>query len=247
MAIIIDLLLAAIIISTVWAGIRAGLIRSITGVLVILIAIVGANYIARAYSAEFLPAVEPFINSFVDDAVSKIQISEDEQNKADGSENASAELKNADLDEGEIDNEVFSAAVKALQSIGLSKSSAETLAKKACTGITEVGKSLKKAISDELCNTICFLIVFMISFVLILIALTIIATIVNFAFNLPGLNLVNSIGGGAFGLVKGVLIAAAIACVFQYIGFAFPGGTLKDTVLLEFIMGHNPISSLLNI
>jgi len=239
MSVIIDILLVLVLISCVWAGIRKGLVLGVAGLIVLLVAIVGANFIAKTYSKEFIPAVEPFISNFVDEAVNSLQL--------EGEDEAEPVEYRLDGETEEIVPEVYDAAMTSLKKLGISESSARTLAEKASKGVAKVGQSLTNSLADELCKTICYLMVFMIAFILIFIILTIIATILNLAFKLPGLNIVNDIGGGILGLAKGAVLVCAIACVLQYVGIAFPAGTLEKTTVLQFVMENNFIADMLGI
>jgi|GEM_PF-700028 len=234
---VIDILLILILIACVWTGARRGLVNGIAGLLVMIFAIFGANFVAKNYSREFRPAFEPFVNSFVDETISKIQFS-----------GVRDESLAGDLEEGDkTDPAVYTAAVKCLQKIGISSASAKNIAKRASDGIRDIGQDLKDSISSEVIKALCYLVVFIIAFILIIIIFTIIGTILNLAFRMPGLNAVNYALGGVLGLAKGIIIVCAIACVIQYTGILLKPEVIAKTKVLKFIMNHNLISQLLGI
>ncbi len=234
---IIDVILVLILIACVWTGARRGLVNGIAGLLVMIFAIFGANFVAKNYSREFRPALEPFVNSFVDETISKIQFSGVEDTSRAGDLTA----------EDENDPAVYTAAVKCLEKIGISSSSAKNLAKKASAGIKSIGKDLKDSLSSEVIKALCYILVFIIAFILIIIVFTIIGTILNLAFRMPGLNAVNYALGGVLGLAKGIIIVCAIACVIQYTGIILKPEVIAKTKVLKYVMNHNLISQLLGI
>jgi hypothetical protein len=79
-------------------------------------------------------------------------------------------------------------------------------------------------------------------FFLVIIAFAIISRLLNFAFKLPGLRLLNSLGGAAFGLIFGVAIVFAGAWIIHYMGMLIPEETVEKTVLLKFFMNTNPLA-----
>ena len=63
---IIDIVLILIIALCTWNGYKKGLVGGIAGILAIIIALFGGSLLASAYSHEIVPAVEPFVDGYVD-------------------------------------------------------------------------------------------------------------------------------------------------------------------------------------
>lgn len=225
MSIVIDILLVAVIAYCVWSGYKKGLILSISGILALVVAFYGANLIADTYSSEFVSMLKPFIGGFVDDAVT---------------ETAKEAVEDPDfyVTEGD-ETETYILSVESLKKLGLSQNLAESMAEAVDEAVTVAGKAVKDAIMEKLSSALANLLVFIIAFVLIMIVFAVIANLINLTFSLPGLKLLNNIGGLAFGLIKGLLIVFAVAWVLGYLGFLVDS---EDTVVLAALININPLT-----
>ena len=63
---VIDIILLAIIALCTWGGYKRGLIGGIAGLLAIVIALFGGSLLSSAYSGEVIPALEPFVDGYID-------------------------------------------------------------------------------------------------------------------------------------------------------------------------------------
>ena len=61
---------------------------------------------------------------------------------------------------------------------------------------------------------------------------------------LPGLHLVNSLGGAAIGLVEGALVLFLVIWVLRRFGVSFETDTVSATHILRFFATHTPLSAL---
>jgi uncharacterized membrane protein required for colicin V production len=230
MNIILDLLLIGILALCVWNGYRKGLILGISGILALVVAFYGANLIAETYSSEFRSMVEPFIAGLVDKAVD--ETTEDE-NAAVG------EIADAD--------QVYHISFDSLKRLGILKSAASNLADELKEEVDQIGGRLKTAMIHKLSVTLSYVAVLVIVFLLIVILFTVIANLVNLAFKLPGLELINDIGGAVFGLLKGLIFLFAIAWLIRFLGFIIPESTLNKTIVLKWLMVNNPIITIFGV
>lgn len=73
---IIDIVLILIIALCTWNGYKKGLVGGIAGILAIIIALFGGSLLASAYSHEIVPAVEPFVDGYVDSSKNRDAILE---------------------------------------------------------------------------------------------------------------------------------------------------------------------------
>lgn len=227
MSVLIDLLLVAIIAYSVWKGYRKGLILGISGILALIIAFYGASLIADTYSYEFTSMVKPFIGGFVDDAVN--------ETVQEASENPDFYVTE------EEETETYILSVESLKKLGISQSMAESMAKKIDETVTGAGQAVKDAIMEKMSSTLSYMAVFAIVFVLIMIIFAVIANLINLTFSLPGLKLLNKIGGLVLGLVKGLIITFTVAWVLSYMGFLIDA---ENTFVLETLMKINPLSAI---
>lgn len=228
MNIIIDLALVGILALCVLNGYKKGLIMGISGILALIVAFYGANLIAETFSSEFTSMIEPMIRDLVGGAV----------------EETKEELP-ADQDNGE--GEVYQISYNSLKKLGILESAAEKLAEELKDEVREVGSSLKSAIVHKLSSAIAYVATLIIVFILIIIIFKLLANVLNFAFKLPGLNLINGIGGAALGLIKGMLLLFIITWAARFIGFLVPGSVVEKTVALKWLMNNNPIINIFGI
>jgi uncharacterized membrane protein required for colicin V production len=230
MNIILDLLLIGILALCVWNGYRKGLILGISGILALVVAFYGANLIAETYSSEFTSMVEPFIAGLVDKAVDETT---DDENAAVG------EIADAE--------QVYHISYESLKRLGILKSAASNLADELKEEVDQIGGRLKTAMIHKLSVTLSYVAVLVIVFLLIVILFTVIANLVNLAFKLPGLELINDIGGAVFGLLKGLIFLFAIAWLIRFLGFIIPESTLNKTIVLKWLMVNNPIITIFGV
>jgi len=81
---------------------------------------------------------------------------------------------------------------------------------------------------------------------LTLIALTVIYNIIPVSFRLPGLKLVDEIGGGVLGFVQGVLLVFMLGWFLGYAGLLLPGDLLANSWITELFVGANPMVGFIN-
>jgi uncharacterized membrane protein required for colicin V production len=259
MALAIDIVLVLIVAFSAWRGFKNGFIRGIFGVLAIIIAIYGANLIAKTYSGEFTGMLEPFVGGIVDKNI--IGVTDDDT--ADGEDesppddvaspapdDAAPEDDTADIDEeaalAEPHSDIYDISYKALRGVGISEEAARLMAEKVDGEIDSVGQQLTNNLTEKLCSMLAYIAVFGISFILIAIIFAVIGNVVNLAFSLPGIQTVDKIIGLVMGIARGVLIIFAIGVVVRYLGLV-SAGTVEKTVLLDYVVNNNPIANILGI
>ena len=66
MRLIIDIVLLVIVALCTWSGYKKGLIGGIAGILAVIIALFGGSLLSSAYAHEVIPALEPFVDGYVD-------------------------------------------------------------------------------------------------------------------------------------------------------------------------------------
>lgn len=231
---IIDIALVFIVAFGAWRGFRNGFIRGIFGILAIIIAIYGANLIAKTYSGEFTGMLEPFVSGIVDSAVTEAIDDDDEP---------------ADQDVSMTYNEtskVYEVSFNALRGIGISEGAAKRIAEKVSGEIETVGQAMSVNLTGTLCSALAYIAVFAVAFILIAIIFAVIGNIFNLAFSIPGIDMIDKIVGLVLGLLKGLLIVFTIGVVIRYIGI-LSAETVEKTTVLKYILNVNPLARILGI
>lgn len=228
MNIVLDLVLIGILALCVLSGYKKGLIMGISGILALVVAFYGANLVAETFSPDFTSMIEPMISNAVGGAVDETR--EDLPDDEDGGE-----------------QEVYQVSYDSLKKLGVLETTAKKLAEDIKDEIREVGSSLKSAIVHKLSGTIAYVALLIIVFILIIIVFKLLANAINFAFKLPGLNLINGIGGAALGFIKGMLLLFIVSWAARFLGFIIPESVVDKTVVLKWLMSNNPITALFGI
>ncbi len=258
-ALAIDIVLVLIVAFNAWRGFKNGFIRGIFGVLAIIIAIYGANLIAKTYSGEFTGMLEPFVGGIVDKNITGVLggDSTDGEGSDLPDDGASAspsgavrEDETVGYDEeaalAEPHSDIYNISYKALRGIGISEEASRRMAEKVDGEIDSVGQQLSNNLTEKLCGMLAYIAVFGISFILIAIIFAVIGNVVNLAFSLPGIRLVDKIIGLVMGLARGLLLVLAIGVIVRYLGLV-SAGTVEKTVILNYVVNNNPIANILGI
>jgi uncharacterized membrane protein required for colicin V production len=249
----IDIILVLILALAAWRGFRNGFIRGVLGLVAIVVAIYGANLVAKTYSGEFTGMLKPFVGGIIDSAVSDAIVKYDQQSPdtetgADGDGESDADTgADGDADTGRDDDaNVFEISFEALRNIGISSKAAGLLAEKVGDEIKSIGQQMTSSLTEKLCGALAYIILFGISFVIILIIFAIIGNLMNLVYILPGIETADRLIGLILGLVKGALIVFAIAVMIRYLGLLSPEA-VQNTTLLKLITDVNPLADLLGI
>jgi len=223
---IIDLVLLAIILLSIWRGYRNGLIAGLLAACAVLFSFFAADVLSETYSQEFTNMLEPFVSGVVDSSATEAETYFQNQG---------------------VNPSVYDMSLKSLGKIGIMKTAAENIARQLETEVTETGHVLRAAMVDKLCSIAAYVLCYVIMFVLLIIAFGVIGNLINLAFKLPGLELVNTIMGILFGLAKGLMYAFAIAWVLRFTGLLIPEETVDQTILLKKLMEICPLTRYLGL
>ncbi|MBQ3102744.1 MAG: CvpA family protein [Oscillospiraceae bacterium] len=208
----VDLLLAAALAFFVFLGAKRGLFKSLTGLLVLIAAIVGAVILA-SYAAEPLGAVlYPMVEEhFIE------MIPLPEEIDLAGSELLATAGAVADkLAQFGLDLSVLGDFLAETDGAAIVSAAAETLFLSVLQGILTV-----------------------IFFILLLVALKLLVGTFNLVFKLPLLHFVNTLGGALFGLIEGGLFLFLAIFILQKCGVSL-SPYAEGSVVLSFFLSHTP-------
>jgi uncharacterized membrane protein required for colicin V production len=221
----IDAVLVLIVAVAAYRGWKKGLIRGIFGVVAVIVAIFGANLVAKAYSGEFSEMLEPLVGGVVDNAVTAVV-------EASGSTSDRVS--------------VYDVSLNTLKRLGVAEEAAVKLAEKVAYEFGNVGQVMADGLTQKLCQMLSYVCVFLIVFILISILFAVLGNLINFVFSLPGLALPDKIIGLILGLAKGVIIVFTIAVAMRYLGIV-SGTVIGQTKVLQYILNANPLAKMLGI
>ena len=225
--VIIDVIAAAVLIAAAAWGAHRGLFRSLAGLAVVIVALVGAAVIANALAAPAARLVTPLIREGIETRV----------DEAMAQQSQGVQMPEADVDEG------FEIA-DLLALMGLDEDVRDSLARQTEEKIQDTGVSLAMAVVESVAESILYAALFLLSFVVLTIALKLLIRALDLVLQLPGLHLVNSLGGGLIGLAEGALALFLAIWVLRRFGVSFETDTVSATHILKFFATHTPLSAL---
>lgn len=218
-AVIIDAILAIVLIVCVFLGWRRGAFKSVIGIVVVVAALLGAGFVSQQCAPMAAEALTPVISHQIEARFEK----------------AAQEVLPADSFAEEADAEgLFSAA-------GLYQRTARNMAESAAGQVKETGEAMIEAAVASMVQSVAAALLFLISFILLLIVLKVLSKFLGLLTAVPGLHLMDALGGGVFGLIQGCLVLFAVVWALQFFGGGVPEELVSQTVLLRFFAGMNPV------
>ena len=234
---IIDIVLIIIIALCTWNGYKRGLVGGVAGILAIIISLLGANILSAAYAHEVVPALEPFVDGYVDSSKNRGAILE---RMGYGSSDLSLD------DILQQDSSLrYDYAYECLSDLGLYEKRAEELAADAVAYAQESGVSMTDAVVAVVCDTVTRVMTTVIAFLLILILLVALASIGNLSFRLPNMENLDEIGGAVLGFGKGFLYCVLLCWLLSFLGLIIGKETMAHTTLGRFFLLFDTITGAL--
>lgn len=228
---IIDLIAAAVLLGFALWGARRGLIRSLTGLLTVVVALVGAGLIAGALAAPAArltaPLIQEHIRQQVDDALA-VQSSQ------------KVEMPEADVEE---DGEDFEIA-DLLALLGLDEDVRESLLGQIQEKAADTGEAIAAAVVESLVQSLLYAVLFLLSFLGLTVLLRLAIRALDLVAKLPGLHLANALGGAVIGLAEGILLVFLAIWIARRLGVSFDTETVARTHILHFFTTNTPLSAL---
>ena len=225
--VIIDVIAAAVLIAAAAWGAHRGLFRSLAGLAVVIVALVGAAVIANTLAAPAARLVTPLIRDHIETKVDAAMAQQSQE----------VQMPEADVDEG------FEIA-DLLALMGLDEDVRDSLVRQTEEKIQDTGISLAMAVVESVAQSILYAALFLISFVGLTILLKLLIRAMDLVLQLPGLHLVNSLGGGLIGLAEGALALFLAIWMLRRFGVSFETDTVSATHILRFFATHTPLSAL---
>ena len=226
---VIDIILLAIIALCTWGGYKRGLIGGIAGLLAIVIALFGGSLLSSAYSGEVIPALEPFVDGYIDSQQNREEVLDSL-----GYGNSDKSLNDILAEDPSLR---YDYAYECMERIGFYEKRSEEMATEAVAYADSENVSMTEAVVAVLCRAITHVGGLMLAFLLILIFLIAIANVGNLSFRLPNMETLDEIGGAVLGFLKGF-----IYCVLSFFGLIIGKSTMSDTVLGRFFLAFEFIT-----
>lgn len=229
--VIIDAVAVAILAFFVLWGAHQGLLRSLAGLLTIVVALVGAGLIAGALadSAARLagPLVEERIRTQVDEAIT-------------AQSSQKVEMPELDVEGGDEEFDIQDL----LALMGLDQDVRDSLTEEIQEKAVDAGTTIATAVVESVVRSVLYGVVFLLSFLALTVLLKLAIGALDLVAKLPGLHLLNTLGGAAAGLIQGVVLAFLAIWIARRLGVSFETETVAQTHILHFFTTNTPLSAL---
>lgn len=229
--VIIDAVTAAILIGFVLWGAHQGLLRSLTGLLTVVVALVGAGLIAGALAAPAArltgPLIQEHIRTQVDEAMT-VQSSQQ------------VEMPEVDIDQEDEGFDIDDL----LALMGLDEDVRESLLGDIQEKAADTGEAIASAVVESLVQSLLYGVLFLLSFLALMVLLKLALRALDLVAKLPGLNLLNSLGGAIIGLIQGALLVFLAVWIARRLGVSFETESVAETHILHFFTTNTPLSAL---
>ena len=223
--VIIDIVVIVVLVGFTIYGARRGLLRALAGLLVVIVALVGAGIVAATFTQPVTKLVTPLIADHI-------------EKKVDAAIKESVQAPTSQDDEDD------SSVEELLDLLGLDREVRESLAEQALEKIEDTGATIAMAAVESLAQSIIYGTLYIVSFVGLSILLRVLLRAMDLVLQLPGLHLLNSLGGAAVGLVEGALLLFLVVWVLRRMGVSFETEALASAHILRIFTSNTPLSVL---
>ncbi len=225
--VIIDIVVAAILLGSAAFGAKRGLLRTLAGFVIVVVALIGAGMIAATFSGPAAklaaPVIEKQIESKVDDALA--------------AETGKVQMPEADLEGGfQIED--------LLELLGLDREVRTSLAEQARETVRDTGVSIAAAVVESIAQSMIYGVLYLVSFLALLLLLRVLLRAMDLVFKLPGLHGLNALGGALLGLTEGALLLFLSVWLLRKLGVSFETGALAEAHILHIFTANTPLSVL---
>ena len=199
--VIIDLIAAAVLAGFALFGARRGLFRTLAGILIIVLAMVGARMAAGA------AVMERHIQRQLDKTLPPVP----------------------DVP-GQMPEDAAYGPEELLELLGMGGAQLETLAEEIRETVRDTGASLLTAAAGSMVESLLYGAFYALAFTAAAVVLRLAARVLDQVLKLPVLHGANALGGAAAGLLEGALVLLVLTLVLQRLGAPLEGSRLLKIV-----------------
>ena len=212
--VIIDIVVAAVLLGFAVYGGKRGLFRALSGLLAVVVALVGAGIIAATFTTPVTKVVTPLIAGHIEEKV----------------ENAMAvQSAGSGVQMPEADTEDPSAIQDLLAILGLDDEVRSRLAEEVEEKVRDTGASIAAAVVESMARSFIYGTLYILSFAVLLLLMKVLIGAMDLVLKLPLLRGLNTLGGAAVGLVEGALLLFLAVWVLRRLGVSFESEALVRT------------------
>ena len=224
-AVIIDAIVVVVLLAFVIWGARQGLVRALAGLVMVIVALVGAGMIAATFSGPAARLAAPVIQKHI---TSRVEEAMAVQTGSAPEEETGEEPRVEDL----------------LALLGLDEDVRSSLADQAEERIRDTGASIVSAVVESMVGSVAYGVLFILSFLLLLLMLHVLVGAMDLVMKLPLLHGLNTLGGGVLGLIEGTLVLFLAVWAARRLGISFETEALAEAHILRIFTTNTPLSLL---
>ena len=227
--VIIDIVVAAVLLGFAVYGGKRGLFRALSGLLAVVVALVGAGIIAATFTTPVTKVVTPLIAGHIEEKV----------------ENAMAvQSAGSGVQMPEADTEDPSAIQDLLAILGLDDEVRSRLAEEVQEKVRDTGASIAAAVVESMARSFIYGTLYILSFAVLLLLMKVLIGAMDLVLKLPLLRGLNTLGGAAVGLVEGALLLFLAVWVLRRLGASFEAEALAEAHILRIFTANTPLGVL---
>ena len=220
--VIIDAVVVLILVGFTVIGARRGLLQTLAGLVIVVVALVGAGMIATTFSGPAAKLAAPLIEKQIEKKIDAAMAE---------SAPSSPAAEDSQLEE-------------ILSLLGLDTEVRNSLAEKAQDTVRDTGVSVAAAVVTSIAQSIIYGVLYILSFVALTVLLHVLFKAMGLLVKLPGLRGLNALGGGLLGLIEGALLLFLIVWAARRLGVSFETETLAEAHILRIFTANTPLSVL---
>ena len=225
--VIIDIVVVVFLAAAALYGAYRGLLRSLAGLVILVVALVGAGIIAGTFSGPAAKLVTPLISSRIEEKVADALA---DQTGAQAPEVSGVPQEDTGLSVEEL-----------LSLLGLDEEVRRSMADRAEEKVRDTGAAITEAVVESLAQSMIYGVLYILSFVGLTLLLRVLVGAMGLVLKLPGLHLLNTLGGGILGLAQGVLLVFLLIWAARHLGVSFDTETLATAHILQIFTTNTPL------
>ena len=214
MAIFVDLFMAAILLLALVLGVRQGFVQSLARVAIVIVALLGAAWLAQHLADPAAKWLEPVLTEKLQQQMSGQPAAADDPSLA---------------------------AAGILETFGFSGDTLDEMVRSVTEKAQEVGQTLLSAVVSTVLRSVAYAVVYLVSFLLLLLLLRLLLAPLHLFTKLPGVHGINAALGGALGLVKGALLLFFAVWLLRRLQLWITPELISQTYILRFFAEHSPM------
>lgn len=226
---IIDIVVAAVLLGFAVYGGKRGLFRALSGLLAVVVALVGAGIIAATFTPPVTKVVTPLIAGRIEEKVESAM---------------AVQSAGSGVQMPEADTEDPSAIQDLLALLGLDDEVRSQLAEEVQEKVRDTGASIAAAVVESMARSFIYGTLYILSFAALLLLMKVLIGAMDLVLKLPLLRGLNTLGGAAVGLVEGALLMFLAVWVLRRLGVSFESDALAEAHILRIFTENTPLSVL---